>query len=91
MRRLSIEVTPQQHQRLKAIAALQGKTIKEYVLERVLPPAPKQSPQSEEEALQQFEEFLAPRIEAAERGEFSSRSVKQIFEDVRQERQYKGL
>ncbi len=86
MRRLSIEVTPQQHQRLKAIAALQGKTIKEYVLERALPPAPKQSPQSDEEALQQLEEFLAPRIESAERGEFSSRSVDKIFEDVRQER-----
>jgi hypothetical protein len=29
MSRLSIEVTPEQHQRLKAIAALSGMTIKE--------------------------------------------------------------
>ena len=86
MRRLSIEVTPQQHQRLKAIAALQGKTIKEYVLERVLPPGPEQSPVSDAEALHQLEELLAQRIESAERGEFSSRSVDKIFEDVRQER-----
>jgi hypothetical protein len=30
---LSIEVTPERHQRLKAIAALCGKTIKDYILE----------------------------------------------------------
>jgi uncharacterized protein (DUF1778 family) len=37
MRRLSIEITLEQHQKLKAIAALRGKSIKDYVLERVLP------------------------------------------------------
>ncbi len=31
MFRLSIEVTPEQHQRLKAIAALHGKTIKKIM------------------------------------------------------------
>ena len=39
MRRLSIDVTPEQHQRLKAIAALSGMTIKEYVLERCYRPS----------------------------------------------------
>ncbi len=34
--RLSIEVTPEQHQRLRAVAALKGQTIKDYVL---VPPA----------------------------------------------------
>lgn len=87
MRRLSIEVTSQQHQRLKAIAALQGKSIKDYVLERALPTVPDQEQLSEEEALQQLEEFLAPRIEAEEKGEFASRSVDQIFEDVLRERE----
>jgi uncharacterized protein (DUF1778 family) len=38
MSRLSIEITPEQHQRLKAMAALSGQTIKEYILERTLPP-----------------------------------------------------
>ncbi len=80
MSRLSIEVTPEQHQRLKAIAALHGQTIREYVLERVLP-----SPEDELEALQELESFLKPRIEAAESGERSRRSVGQIFEDVSQE------
>jgi uncharacterized protein (DUF1778 family) len=83
MRRLSIEVTPEQHQRLKAIAALQGKSIKDYVLERALPPGPSNNSLSEEEALQQLEALLAPRIEAAERGEISSRTPAEIFEDVR--------
>lgn len=85
MRRLSIEVTPEQHQRLKAVAALQGKSIKDYVLERVLPPLPDMESMSEEEALNKLEDFLKPRIESAKKGEFSSRSVEQIFEDVRRE------
>lgn len=86
MRRLSIEVTPEQHQRLKAIAALAGKTIKEYVLERVLPPLPERDALSEEDALHQLEAFLKPRIEAAERGDIVTKSVGQIFEEVRSER-----
>jgi len=38
--RLSIEVSAEQHQRLKASAALQGKSIKDYVLEKTLPVKP---------------------------------------------------
>ena len=34
MRCLTIDVTEQQHQTLKARAALEGKTIKKYTLER---------------------------------------------------------
>ncbi|MFQ5673464.1 MAG: antitoxin [Nitrospinales bacterium] len=83
MRRLSIEITPEQHQRLKAVAALAGKSIKDYVLERALPPLPDRDSLSEEEALQKLEEFLKPRIEAAERGKTSSRSARRIFKDVR--------
>jgi len=76
--RLSIEVTPEQHNKLKAVAALSGQTIKDYVLDRVLP-------DTENAALNQLEDFLKPRLEAAERGEFSSRSVGQIVEDVLQD------
>jgi uncharacterized protein (DUF1778 family) len=82
MRRLSIKVTPEQHQRLKAVAALQGKTIKDYVLERALPPLPDMSSMSEEEAVNRLEDFLNPRIEAAKKGQFSSRSVEKVFEDA---------
>src|SRR3546814_9357519 len=37
MSRLTIDMTDQQHQSLKALAALQGKTIKQYALERLFP------------------------------------------------------
>lgn len=84
MSRFSIEITPEQHQRLKAVAALHGKSIKEYVLERALPPIP--GSLSEEEALQKLEDYLKPRIKAAEKGKTSSRSVRQIFKDVRRGR-----
>ncbi len=50
--RLSIEITQEQHQRLKAAAALQGKSIKDYVLERTLPDLEEQA------ALQELETLL---------------------------------
>ena len=37
MDRLSIDVTSQEKQAIKALAALSGQSIKDYVLERVLP------------------------------------------------------
>lgn len=76
--RLSIEVTSEQHKKLKAVAALSGQTIKDYVLNRILP-------DTEEKALSQLEAFLKPRIDAAEHEEFSSRTVGQIVEDVRRD------
>ena len=86
MSRLSIEVTPEQHQRLKAIAALHGQSIKDYVLARALPDVPDlDSSLTEEEALRRLEAFLAPRIAAAERGDFSELSVEEIFAQVRDE------
>jgi hypothetical protein len=77
--RLSIEVTQEQHKRLKAAAALQGKSIKDYVLERTLPGLEEQT------ALQDLEAFLKPRIEAAKKGQFSTESIDTIFNEVEQE------
>jgi len=79
--RLSIEITQEQHQRLKAVAALQGKTIKDYVLERSLP----ELNTDENNALKQLENFLKPRIEAAENGNISKKSVEDIFNEVVEE------
>ena len=76
MSRLQIELSPEQHQRLKATAALKGQTIKEYVLERVLP-------EPDDEALNELEAYLKPRIEAAERGEISNRTIQDIKRDAR--------
>ena len=79
--RLSLEVTPEQHQRLKAVAALRGQTIKDYVLNRVLPETPTDD---ENEALRQLEAFLEPRILAVQEN-VVKKSVKQIFEETHQE------
>ncbi len=77
--RLSIEISPEQHQRLKASAALQGKSIKDYVLDKTLPNSDEQS------ALQELESFLQPRITAAEQGKVSDLSVDEIFSEVEHE------
>jgi hypothetical protein len=75
--RLSIDVTHEQHQSIKALAAMHGKSIKEYALQRLLPLT-----DDEEKAMQELEELLAPRIEAAERGEVVSTSVMAIFQET---------
>lgn len=78
--RISIEVSPEQHQQLKAAAALQGKSIKDYVLERTLPQA------HEAEALRELEAFLKPRVAKAKSGKLSSLSVDEIFADETQKK-----
>ncbi|MFM6270349.1 MAG: antitoxin, partial [Dolichospermum sp.] len=57
MSRLSIDVTDQQHQSLKVLAAPQGKTIKEYATERLFP-----SGSEEQTALNELKSLLAVRI-----------------------------
>lgn len=78
--RLSIEVTREQHQRLKAAAALQGQSIKDYVLRHTLPNSDEQA------ALQELEAFLTSRIETANNGQLSSKSVDDIFNEVLKEK-----
>ena len=68
MPRLSIDITPEEHQKLKAIAALRGQSIKEYVLKRTLGDAPALDDMSEAEAVSALADFLRPRIEQARRG-----------------------
>jgi len=74
--RLSIEITPEQHQRLKAAVAMQGQSIKKYVLKRTLPDLDEQA------ALKELEAFLEPRIQAANEGKLSKKSVDAIFDEV---------
>ena len=75
MSRLTIDVTDQQHQTLKALAALEGKTIKQYALERLLP-------SDEEMAMRELKAVLLDRLAAAERGEVTSLSAVEIAEEV---------
>ncbi len=79
MSRISIDVTPQEHKRLKAMAALQGKTIKEFVLASTL------GTQSESEAMLELEALLDKRLKNAKAGGVSSRTVGDIFAQVKRE------
>lgn len=80
--RLSIEVTPEQHQCLKAAAALEGKTIKNYVLERALADI-----SAGNSGLSGLEKLLHARVAAAERGSLSVKTVDQIIDGVLQKGQ----
>ncbi len=80
MTRLSIELTEQQHQQIKATAALQGKSIKEYAVERLLPMT-----EDEQEAMAELKALLLPRVERATRGEVSTQSFDEIVEEALRE------
>ena len=81
MPRLSIDISPEEHQKLKAIAALKGQSIKDYVLGRALSDTPALEGMSEDKAFTALANFLEPRIEQARRGELSGKTV----EDIRRE------
>ena len=85
MPRLSIDITPEEHQKLKAIAALKGESIKDYVLKRTLGDAPALDDMSEDEAVVALADFLRPRIEQARLGEFSTKSMADIRRDARKQ------
>lgn len=77
MSRLTIEVTDQQHQSLKAMAALQGKTIKEYALERLFP-----GKAGEDNAMAELRALLAQRLAESAEGGVVDRSFTDIADDV---------
>ena len=79
MSRISIDVTPREHQKLKAMAALQGKSIKDYVIERTLG---LDEDTSEAAALKELEVLLATHIRSAQNGAVSQRSVGEIFKSA---------
>lgn len=85
MTRLSIDITPEQHKKLKAIAALRGQSIKDYVLARTLSDVPDLPGSGEAEALAALADFLKPRLEQAGRGEFSTRSIEEIRQSARKQ------
>lgn len=79
MSRLSIDLTEQQHKSLKALAALQGKTIRQYAVERLFPAEAHSEDMSEDEAWAALGKLLNERIAAGLAGEVSTRSVADIL------------
>jgi hypothetical protein len=76
MSRLTIDMTDQQHQSLKALAALQGKTIKQYALERLLPAS-----SEGDQAWSDLKDFLMTRIEQGLNGDLAPKSFDQIVDE----------
>jgi hypothetical protein len=75
MVRLTIDMTNQKYHALKAMAALEGKTIKRFALERLFP-----ADSSGSEALEPMKALLAERVAQAQRGELADGSVMEIAE-----------
>jgi len=76
MSRLTIDITDQQHQSLKALAALQGKTIKQYAVERLFP-----GDVNADQAWQELKTVLGSRISDGLAGNVSTKSIGQILDD----------
>lgn len=74
MSRLTIDLSDQQHQSLKALAALQGKTIKQYALERLFP-----GDLNADQAWQELKTILGGRVEEGLAGNVSTRSISTIL------------
>ena len=75
MSRLTIDITDQQHQSLKALVALQGKTIKQYALERLF------SDEDAAQAWQELKNLLGARINEGLEGRVSVKSIGEILDD----------
>lgn len=76
MSRLTIDITDQQHQSLKALAALQGKTIKQYALERLFP-----GDTDADQAWQELKTLLGNRINDGFAGKVSNKNVSEILDE----------
>ncbi len=76
MSRLTIDITDQQHQSLKALAAIQGKTIKQYAIERLFP-----AKGDADQAWQELKTLLGQRIADGLAGEVSAKSIDAIVDE----------
>jgi hypothetical protein len=76
MSRLTIDMTDRQHQSLKALAALEGKTIKQYTLERLFPDAA-----GVDQAWRELQSLLEKRIDEGLAGAVSTKSIGEILDE----------
>lgn len=76
MSRLTIDITDQQHQSLKALAALQGKTIKQYALERLFP-----GDADAERAWEELKTLMNMRVNEGLVGRLSTKTVGEILDE----------
>ena len=78
MSRISIDVTDAEHRKLKALAALQGQSVKHFVLARMI------GDQAQDAELAELEKLLDKRIDRAKAEGTSKRTMGGIFGQARQ-------
>ncbi len=76
MSRLTIDVTDQQHLLLKTLAASQGKTIRQYAVERLFPAKADDDP-----AWQDLKTLLGQRVAEGLAGGVSALSIEAIVDE----------
>lgn len=86
MTRLIIEVSGEQHQKIKVLAALQGKTIKDYVLDKVFP----DHETGENQSWDELAAILSARIDEADTNPPASKTFEEITREVLQSRKTVG-
>ena len=86
MSRLTIDITDQQHQSLKALAALQGKTIKQYALERLFP-----GDEDAERAWDELKTLINTRVTEGLAGRLSTKTVGEILDEEIPEALYRAV
>ncbi|QDC07769.1 antitoxin [Oceanicola sp. D3] len=86
MPRLSIDITAEEHRKLKAIAALRGQSIKDFVMSQALGDDRGAASDEEKAALEELRAFLAPRLDAIERGETYEVSMDEIIREAKARR-----
>lgn len=76
MSRLTIDIMDKQHQSLRALAALESKTIKQYALERLFP-----GDIEGERAWEELKTLMNTRISEGLAGKLSTKTVGEILDE----------
>ena len=75
MSRLIINVSGEQLQKIKTLAALQGKTMRDYVLDRLFP-------KGEAQSWEELNALLVARTEEAENNPPADKTFEQLTEEI---------
>ena len=79
MSRLVIDMSREQHQQIKTLAAISGKSIKDFVLEKLFP---SKMTQDEQKAWNELQAMLNTRISNAKQGAISKKTFNQITDET---------
>lgn len=76
MSRLTIEISKEEHRKIKTLAALQGQTIKDFVKSRIF-----EEDFPEDTDWQEFKAIILNRIRDAENSKITQKTIKDIVKE----------